>query len=552
MNPRDILNSKQDLDANFIQRGLDVARSVPKQGVISFYIESLSKLNSVYGVLELILREMYSSEVYANEKVVMALRLVFSPPKMEVEDDSVEEEPGAAPATLFDEFGFEIDSTVIQSKIQAFAFIEKHINRNHILNEWKHFNVSLDQSTLKTFDKGFVQASLILTCESSVNHERASRQVCGTAAIRLNNVLQTQNLDGHKASYGLISFNRDVVAHINATVGYSKSNFEFGQPLVEEIQTDIKHNVSNLKKCKIMLRISELVILFKQKNNSRDESQSQNLELKFNFRVTFASSTSSTTSLNIPASSANLYRLVFDQNRLSEEYLFDINLDCLEEYLSNKESMERFVNIQRKKATDIIPDIRITLQINGADECCFEIPLAALLAKSKKAAVQDLEVFKGYVPSSKASHEMKGSLRPIARIAADVFVFNTDKIRNPQIFDDFAKILTSTLFRTEYRLKDKYASAFDEPKKGLTTMQLTKGIKEELGLPNGEIQEIVQLIGLKENSQEVDLEKVVSNPFLPEISIPANSCSLTLVEIIRVFKDSFRNLFTWTLKAKVI
>jgi hypothetical protein len=385
MNPRDILNSKQDLDANFIQRGLDVARSVPKQGVISFYIESLSKLNSVYGVLELILREMYSSEAYANEKVVMALRLVFSPPKMEVEDDSVEEEPGATPATLFDEFGFEIDSTVIQSKIQAFAFIEKHINRNHILNEWKHFNVSLDQSTLKTFDKGFVQASLVLTCESSVNHERASRQVCGTAAIRLNNVLQTQNLDGHKASYGLVSFNRDVVAHINATVGYSKSNFEFGQPLVEEIQADIKHNVSNLKKCKIMLRISELVILFKQKNNRRDESQSQNLELKFNFRVTFASSTSSTTSLNIPASSANLYRLVFDQNRLSEEYLFDINLDCLEEYLSNKESMERFVNIQRKKATDIIPDIRITLQINGADECCFEIPLAALLAKSKKA-----------------------------------------------------------------------------------------------------------------------------------------------------------------------
>jgi hypothetical protein len=151
--------------------------------------------------------------------------------------------------------------------------------------------------------------------------------------------------------------------------------------------------------------------------------------------------------------------------------------------------------------------------------------------------VQDLEVFKGYVPSSKASHQVKGSLRPIARIAADVFVFNTDKIRNPQIFDDFAKILTSTLFRTEYRLKEKYASAFDEPKKGLTTMQLTKGIKEELGLPNGEIQEIVQLIGLKENSQEVHLEKVVSNPFLPEISIPANSCSLTLVEIIRVLKD---------------
>jgi hypothetical protein len=550
MNPRDILNSKQDLDANFIQRGLDVARSVPKQGVISFYIESLSKLNSVYGVLELILREMYSNEVYANEKVVMALRLVFSPPKMEVEDDSVEDEPGAAPATLFDEFSFEIDSTVIQSKIQAFAFIEKHINRNHILNEWRHFNVSLDQSTLKTFDKGFVQASLVLTCESAVNHERASRQVCGSAAIRLNNALQTQNLDGHKASYGLVSFNRDVVAHINATVGYSKSNFEFGQPLIEEIQTDIKQNVSNLKKCKIRLRISELVILFKQKNNRRDSSQLQNLELKFNFRVTFGSSTSSTTSLNIPASSANLYRLVFDQNRLSEEYLFDIDLDCLEEYLTKKESMERFVNIQRKKITDIIPDIRITLQINGADECCFEIPLAGLLAKSKKEVVQDLEVYKGYVPSSKPSQEVKGSLQPIARIAADVFVFNADKIRNPQIFDDFAKILTHTLFRTEYRLKEKYANAFDDPKKGLTTMQLTKGIKEELGLPNGEIQEIVQLIGLKENSQEVDLEKVVSNPFLPQISIPANSCSLTLVEIIRVLKSSFRNLFTWILKGK--
>jgi hypothetical protein len=537
VNPRDILGSKQDLDGNFIQKGLDVARSVPKQGVISFYIESLSKLNSVYGILELILREMYSNEIYANEKVVMALRLVFSPPKMEVEDESVEEEPGAAPATLFDEFGFEIDSTVIQSKIQAFAFIEKHINRNHILNEWKHFNVSLDQSTLKTFDKGYVQASLVLTCESTVNHERASRQICGSTAIKLNNVLQAQNLDGHKASYGLVSFNRDVVAHINATIGYSKSNFEFGQPLVDEIKSDIKQNVDNLNKCKVMLRISELVVLLKQKNNKRDSGTFYNSELKFNFKVTFGSSTSTTTSLNIPESSANLYRLMFDQNRLSEEYLFNINLDCLEEYLTNKESMEKFVNIQRKKITDIIPDIRITLQINNVDECCFEIPLADLLAKKKKVAIQDLEVHKGYLPSLNSAEKPKGQLDPVARIAVDVFVFNSNKIRNPQILDDFGKILTNTLFRTEYRLKEKYGNALTGPKKGLNATQITKGIKEELKFPNGEIQEIVQLIGLKENSQDVDLEKVISNPFLPEITIPANSCSLTLAEITKVLAD---------------
>ena len=538
--PDDILGDK--VDSNGVHKVIDVDRSIPTEGVLTVYTESMSKLVDVYSALEGVTREIFQADYTASSKTKISLYLEF---KEYNDSEDIEEDS----RLLINPFMVELDSQTVEAKLQTFRFIEKHVNRNHIINDWKHIPVVLDQNMFNRFNQSVLLASLYLECTHLSAAGRSSRRLCGQAQIKMDAVLTAQTQEGFKASYGLVNEMRDVVGYINCTLNYTRGRFERGDDIIQELKQDIIQKTQDFKNLFVTIRLTELIILRKASKDFRKISAGAKQELKprsLTIKVSFGKSVVRSMNLRIPETADLLFKLVLDGHETAEECSLDIDLGKLEEHVLDRSLLEKFFNSKMSaEAFLAVPALIISVTSNDDDDTVigtFELPLGELILSKVKDEWTGLASFKAYIPLSKRIG--KGMVSEDAcptRIGFDMIIYDRDKIKNKNTFSDLQAIARHPAIKSLEGMKSKLSSMDErlvstaEGEQGVDSLAFTRLLKSLFGLAHTEMSEVVNLIGFLP-SNEVNIYKLVSYPLFPKFKAGLVESSMSRVDVNDVLK----------------
>jgi len=533
----DILAGK--VDPNAVDKQVDVERGVPTEGVLTVYTESLSKLNSVYGALEAVIRDVFPGEgLVADGKMKISLYLEFKEFGDDTTDSAKEEqlEEGSRSSSkkknkpIIEPFVVELDTQQIETKVQSFRFIEKHVNRNHIISDWKHIPLTLDEDTLDRLSENALICSLFLECSSISGTGKYTRRLCGQAEIKLDSVLAAKNQDGYKANYGLVSETRDVIGYINCTLNYSKGKFERGDEVVQDLKTDLAMRVDEVKPFITILRLNELLLLKKSVPSWKMSSiYQQRSGDQLVLKVIFGGQQMRSIELSMPENATQLTRLFLEGHEYADQFIIPIDLQRIDEYISDKKALENFHNM---KATSdpyqAIPKIEISLTRvgqRGEDDFeigKYEIPLGELLNIKMKSDNRGLSVNKAYVPLMKKSNKVTQTTESDpCRLGFDLVFINTKIIKNKNTQKSLIKLFSSPVFSTPASLNQAVEGSLQQDSTSMPYPVSCKLLKAHFSLANAETSEILELLtggSQPTNSQQqVDLSKLVRCPVSPPL-----------------------------------
>lgn len=521
----------------------DIDRGLPTEGVMTMYVESMSNLSGVYSALEGIVRDAFNPNIIAaNCRFKIALYLEITDLILKEND----EEPSRA--NFIEPFTIELDHQNVESKVQCFRFIEKHISRNHIINNWKHVPLKFDEEKFSALSDCQLSVSLYLECAPEFSGGNLSRRRCGRVFIPLDSILSASNQDGYKASYGLVSDSRDIVAYLNCTLNYSKSAHERGNQIVEELKTDMIQRAENLKHNKVYIRICELLFLkpadsLLRKGSFKVASTPLNLRL----RLLLGNSEIKSVEIAVPSKLGELFRLKFDGHERADQFVEILDLSDIEKYITDKSTLEKYFNVRTSTQTfHSLPPFIIevshfedytVLQEVGR----FEFNLIGLLSQQGKWENRGLLNYRAYLPLLPRAGK-EGTI-PIesARLGVDFTILKANKIKNRHTLEDIGRLLLDSKLRS---LKQVESWLISSPSTSQLSIPIsfdvaavTRLLKNEFSLANTEIAEIIDLLGKTPEESEVDFYKVVTSPFMNDLSMlneDNGAVKLILEEILRV------------------
>lgn len=540
----DILASKDR--KGIVENIVDIDRGLPAEGVLTLYIESMSNLNGVYSAVESILREIFSPNLsHPESKYNISLYL-------EVKEHHKNHQDGQEKAApLVDSYTVEIDNASVENKLQCFKFIEKHISRNHIINNWKHMPLQLSDEKLSALSEATLVVSLYLECSPLIGSEMMCRRLCGQAQISLEGVLHAANQDGIKETVGMVSDTREIICYLNCTVNYSKVGFEGGNYIVDELKSDIKQKADDFKHHRLYIRLSDLILLkhrdFVDQRARHATSKVAQRPTTYTIRALLGRTELRSLKLKIPGGFGDIFKLILQGLDESNDFSVCIDMSEIERFITDKAMLEKFLN-SKSGSTNFQALPPFTIELTETDEEVvinkigqFEFNLVDLLASKDKSDNKSLTSIKAYLPLLDKERDYSTAETTVARVGLDVIILKTNKIKNKHTLEDICKVLTNQRLRSLRSVQNNLISmpsasylptevTFDVP-------SVTKLLKEEYHFANSEISEIIDLLGKTSEGKEVDFFKVITSPLmisLTRTAAEATNLGMNLDELLRV------------------
>lgn len=544
----DILASKDG--QNLVENVVDIDRGLPTEGVLTLYIESMSNLSGVYSALEGIMRDVFDpAQSFQDSKYNISLFLEIKEyHKKNTPTDPTEEKS----VPILDPYTVEIDNANVESKLHCFRFIEKHISRNHIINNWKHLPLQLTEDKMETLSESILVISLLLECSPVVGGGKTSRKLCGQSQLALEGILSAPNQDGCKETVGLVSEAREIICYLNCTMNYSKGGFERGNYMVEELKTDIKQKAEDLRHNRIFFRLTELVLL---KHREFSELKTQQSKLRGNqktttytLKVMLGKSDIKSLELKVPDSFGDLFKLQLEGHNNMSDFTICLDLNEIDRYITDKSMLEKFLNSKAGTHNfQALPPFSVELfeteeSVIIKEMGKFEFSLIDLLGTKDKWESKGLFSSKALVPLLCATGGVSKSPSHAARLGLDIIILKTNKIKNKHTLEDLGKILANPRLRSlkmnqQIMLSMPTASYIESPS-SFDVPSVTKLLKFEFKFSNSEITEIIDLLGKLPDSNEVDFYKIITSPLMypvAKMAEEAHNLGMNYDEMIRVY-----------------
>lgn len=538
----DIL-ANQDGD-KAVEAVTDIDRGLPTEGVMTMYVESMSNLSGVYSALEGIVREAFDpNTVTSDSRFKISLYLEIT----DLIKREGEEEPEKA--DFIEPFTIELDNQTVETKVQCFRFIEKHISRNHIINNWKHVPMKFDQERFSSLSDCQLAVNLYLECAPQFSGGNLIRRRCGRVFIPLDSILSAANQEGYKASYGLVSDSRDIVAYLNCTLNYAKAAHERGNQIVEDLKTDMIQRTENLRHNKVYIRICELLFLKPIVSSLRKNAKKSSLKpINLRIRLLLGKSEVKSVEFAIPAKLGEVFRLKFDGHENSDLFVECLDLSDIERYITDKSVLEKYFNLRTSTQTfHSLPPFTVELcqfeEYTVVHEIGkFDFNLVDLLSQQGKWENRGLLNYRAYIPLLPGASKGETTETEIVRLGIDFTILKTNKIKNKHTLEDIGRLLLDSRLRSFKQvepllLSSPTATHHFVSEARFTVPAVTKLLKQEFSLSNTEIAEIIDLLGKTPEEDEVDFYKVTTAPFmhgLTMLSDESSALKLTSEDMLRV------------------
>jgi hypothetical protein len=556
----DILASKDGKD--IVENVVDIDRGLPTEGVLTLYLESMSNLNGVYSALEGILREVFDPmQSFPDSKYKINLYLEIR------EHFKKTANPEERVTPMIDSYVVEIDTANVESKLHCFKFIEKHVSRNHIINNWKHLPLQLTEEKLSALAESTLVVSLYLECSPIGGGGKVSRRLCGQAQIPLEGVLSAPNQDGCKETVGMVSETKEIVCYLNCNLNFSKGGFERGNNVIEELKEDMKSKTEDLKNNRVFIRLTELILLNFQPQFDNKRSQkrvtSQKRFTTLTLTVRLGKFELKSLELRTSESYGDLFRLSFDGSETSDDFTFSLDMANIERYITDKAMLEKFLNSKTGNINfHALPPF--SLELSQTEDSVkikeigkFEFNLVELLVTKDKWETKGLLSTKAFIPLICQTGGYPTSPSESSRLGIDIVVLKTNKIKNKHTLEDLAKILSNQRLRSlrlvQQSLISMPSASYLQTDTTFDVPSITRLLKSEYKFSNSEISEIIDLLGRTSDGKEVDFFKIITSPLmvsLTKTAAEANDLGMNLEELLRVEVINFRNFSFWTLKGQ--
>jgi hypothetical protein len=292
-------------DKGLIEKEVNVERQLPRAGNLVVFIESMSETENTMGSLEKMIKKLSVNDLAGtpNYHIKYFIRASY---------------------LNSEEFTVSITEKIIKTKSSLFELFLDANSEKHLLRKQHHKSISLDRSTLQKIKTNFLTLNLILQAKSLQTGD-TEEELCCSAKIALENILEIKNSEGFKANQILLNENKEVCCTVNLTLNYCRQNDSLliRDDVESILQDKLKRKSEQLKGYRLYIRLAELIMF------------QPGAKKIFKFKIKFGSFTRESFIVQIPqGNNGRIMRLTLNGHEYSDSLLFEFDLSNFDEFLN--------------------------------------------------------------------------------------------------------------------------------------------------------------------------------------------------------------------------